>query len=171
VPGRKHQALEATYSPRARRRRTAADHIGTLFVGGLVLLALGLGGAKLYDRARQQEVRPRMMQDWPRAKGVLEHRLQQGEPLEFGAVWATHAGLFCGLVNGRHSFSGLAGMTPFVVDGGKAAFALDQTALAFAPVWRACMTDKWITVIDGSMQAGGCATELGQRRCVTVRGE
>ena len=85
-------------------------------------------------------------------------------------MWATRSGMYCGLVNGRHSFGGLAGMTPFAVDGGQAVFALDQTALTFAPYWRDCMTDRWITILDGSMEAGGCATRLGQRRCMTVEG-
>lgn len=172
MTSRQEQALAATYDPSARRRRkrNLADRIGRLFMGAVILVAVALGAGEGYDLWRRQAVRPQTIQSWPHARSVLEVRLHQGEPLEFGAVWATHSGMFCGLVNGRHSFSGLAGMTPFVVEGDQATFALDQTALAFAPSWRACMTDKWITVLDGSMEAGGCATRLGQRRCVTVGG-
>jgi hypothetical protein len=162
VPNRKSQA-------RGKRSRFG-DRLGILSVGAIGLLVLGLGGGAVYDQVRMEMVRPQTIQNWPRAKAVLQQRLRQGEPLEFGAVWATHSRMYCGLVNGRHSFSGLAGMTPFVVEGDKATFALDQTALAFAPYWRDCMTDKWITVLDGSMEAGGCATKLGQSKCVTVVG-
>ena len=83
-------------------------------------------------------------------------------------MWATRSGMYCGLVNGRHSFGGLAGMTPFAVDGEHPVFALDETALAFAPYWRQCMTDQWIIVVEGSMAAGGCATRLGQARCIAA---
>ena len=158
-------------SKRTGAQRTISDRIGALFVGGVALLALGLGGAAVYDQVRLEIARPAAIKSWPRARAVLERRLRQGGPLEFGAVWATHSGLYCGLVNGQHSFSGLAGMTPFAVEGDRAVFSLDQTALDFAAYWRVCMTDKWITVLDGSMEAGGCATKLGQRRCVTVGGE
>ena len=136
----------------------------------MALLAAGLAAAFGYDRIHRELVRPQIAETWAHAQRVLVQRLRQGEPLEFGAVWATHSGMICGMVNGRHSFSGLAGMTPFAVDGDQTAFALDQTALNFAPYWRDCMTDQWIRVLDGSMQAGGCATKLGQRRCVTVTG-
>ncbi len=164
-------ALARTYAPGAGAgRRTLADQIGVLFVSALVLLGVGLTGAFLSDRVSREMARPHAAESWRRARQVLTVRLHQEDPLEFGAVWATHSGLICGLVNGRHSFSGLAGMTPFAVDGPRAAFALDQTALAFAPYWRECMTDQWIRLLDGSMQAGGCATRLGQARCVTVAG-
>jgi hypothetical protein len=141
-----------------------------LFVGAMVLLVALFAGGGLYDLIHREAVRPRILSSWPRTRRILAVRLNQQEPLELGAVWATHSGMTCGLVNGRHSFSGLAGMTPFAVDGEQAVFALDQTALNFASYWRQCMSDRWITVLDGSMQAGGCATQLGQARCVTVGG-
>jgi hypothetical protein len=162
--------LTRTTSP-GRRRKTLSDRIGRLFIGVLVVIGVVMGGGEVYDRLHRETVRPQMMHSWVHARQVLVARLkQQPEPLEFGAVWATHSGMICGLVNGRHSFSGLAGMTPFAVEGDQAVFALDQTALNFAPYWRDCMTDRWIKIVDGSMEAGGCATRLGQRRCITVEG-
>ena len=153
-----------------RRRRTVADRLGALFIGAMTLIALIFLAGGLYDHVRRQMERPFIAARWDDARRVLAARLHQQDPLEFGAVWATHSGMICGLVNGRGSFSGLAGMTPFAVEHGQAIFALDQTALSFAPYWRDCMTDQWIKVLDGSMQAGGCATRLGQARCVTVVG-
>jgi hypothetical protein len=153
-----------------RRRRSTADLLGALLVGGLAVLAAALGGGYAYDALHREAVRPKVLESWPHARAVLEARLHQGAPLELGAVWATHSGVICGLVNGKGSFSGLAGMTPFAVEGDHAVFALDQSALVFAPYWRDCTTDQWITILDGSMQAGGCATKLGQARCVTVTG-
>ena len=144
------------------------ERIGTLFVGAMVLLVCLFAGGGIYDRLHREALRPRILSSWPRTRQLLAARLHQGDPLEFGAVWATHSGMICGLVNGRHSFSGLAGMTPFAVDGDQTVFALDQTALNFASYWRQCMTDRWITILDGSMEAGGCATKLGQARCITA---
>ena len=165
--GRRQGAPSGT----GRRRRAVADRIGVLFVGGMALLGVGLGAGMLYDAVSREIARPQVARQWPHVRQILAARLrQQPDPLEFGAVWATHSGMICGLVNGRHSFSGLAGMTPFAVDGGRAVFALDQTAVSFAPFWRDCMTDQWIQIREGSMQAGGCATRLGQARCVTVVG-
>ena len=176
LPG--HQAipspvLAATYDApgRQKRKRTAADRLGALFVGAVTLAAVLFAAAGVYDRIHREMVRPAIAGHWERARQVLAVRLrQQPDPLEFGAVWATHSGMICGLVNGRGSFGGLAGMTPFAVEGDRTVFAFDQSALNFAPYWRDCMTDQWIKVLDGSMQAGGCATTLGQQRCVTVGG-
>ena len=125
--------LARTYGAGRGRRRTIADRIGLLFVGALGVIGAVFGGGEVYDRLRREAVRPQMLHSWAHAQQVLVRRLHQSDPLEFGAVWATHAGMICGLVNGRHSFSGLAGMTPFAVDGEHTVFALDQTALDFAP--------------------------------------
>ena len=153
-----------------RRRRSPADFIGVLFIGAVALLAAALGAGYGYDALHREAVRPKVLERWPHARALLEARLHQGAPLELGAVWATHSGMICGLVNGKGSFSGLAGMTPFAIEDDRPVFALDQTAADFAPYWRDCTTDPWITILDGSMQAGGCATKLGQARCVTVTG-
>ncbi len=58
-------------------------------------------------------------------------------------------------------------MTPFVVYRNRAIFRLDIGPLAFSPYWRLCMTDQWITILEGSMATGYCATRRGQSRCVT----
>ena len=126
-----------------------------------------LVGGHVYDRIRREHVRPLVLRQRAAARQAVIDRLKQREPLEFGAVWATHSGLYCGVVNGWGSFGGLTGMTPFVVDGRRAVFALDVGALEFAPYWRACIADQWITVLNGSMQTGWCATRRGQARCVT----
>jgi hypothetical protein len=151
-----------------RRGASATNLLGALLAGGLAVLAAALGGGYGYDALRREAVRPSVLQSWPPARAVLDARLHQGAPLEFGAVWATHSGMICGLVNGKGSFSGLAGMTPFAIEDDRPVFALDQSALAFAPYWRDCVSDQWITILQGSMQAGGCATRLGQARCVTT---
>jgi len=162
-------ALTRTYAPgRHGRRQTITDRIGLLFAGGIVLLAASLAGGGLYDNLQRERARPEVLARWPAVRRILAQRLNQGDPLEFGAVWATHSGMVCGLVNGRGSFGGLAGMTPFAVDGERPVFALDETALDFAAYWRECTDDQWISILQGSMQAGGCATRLGQARCVTM---
>ncbi|HEY5410418.1 MAG TPA: hypothetical protein VIJ94_06800 [Caulobacteraceae bacterium] len=155
---------------RPRRRRSPSEVIGLLFVGSLVVMGAVLAGGGVYDQIQRRLVRPAVMRTWVHARQVLARRLKQPVPLELGAVWTTHSGMICGQVNGRGSFGGLTGMTPFAVEGERAVFALDQTAVAFAPYWRDCMTDQWITLQAGSMQAGGCATKLGQARCLTVAG-
>ena len=157
-------------APGARRRRPASESTGLLFVGSLIALGALMAGGGVYDRVQRELARPAAMRTWSHARMVLARRLKQPDPLELGAVWATHSGMICGQVNGRGSFGGLAGMTPFAVEGDQAVFALDQSAVGFAPYWRDCMTDQWITLQGGSMQAGGCATKLGQARCLTVTG-
>jgi hypothetical protein len=141
--------------------------MGRLFVGAIVLGGAALGGGQLYDQLRRERARPAIEEHWKAARQAVADRLKQTEPLEFGAVWATHSGLVCGVVNGRGSFGGLTGMTPFAVDGNHAVFALDVSPLQFAPYWRACITDQWITILEGSMEASWCATRRGQERCIT----
>ncbi len=135
---------------RRGRRGSPSARIDVLFVGAMALMAMTFAAGFAYDRIRKEIARPVAMRAWTHAQGVLETRLHQDEPLELGAVWATHSGMICGLVNGRHSFSGLAGMTPFAVDGERAVFALDQTALDFASYWRACI-DPSRTLIHWSV--------------------
>jgi hypothetical protein len=137
------------------------------------MVALGLVGATLvggvaYDNVRREQVRPQVMAAWKPARRAVAERLKQPEPLEFGAVWATHDGLICGVVNGWNSFGGLTGMTPFVVTGSRAIFLMDAGSGVFSPYWRQCIADRWITVLPGSMETGYCATRRGQSRCVTV---
>ncbi len=152
---------------RRKRRRSLTELVTVLVLGGLALLVAVVAGGAVYDRIHREQVRPRFAEAWKTGRRAVAARLEQREPLEFGAVWATHSGLICGVVNGWGSFGGLAGMTPFVVDRGRAVFSLDVGALAFAPYWRQCIADQWITLIEGSMQTGGCATRRGQERCIT----
>jgi len=163
--------LHVSRRPVRRRRGTSATHlVGALFVSAAAVLVAGLGVSAVYDKIHREAARPHVMQSWNPARRAVADRLKQSDPLEFGAVWATHSGLICGVVNGWGSFGGLTGMTPFVAQGNRATFALDVGPLAFAPYWRQCMTDQWITILDGSMQTGFCATKRGQSRCVTVGG-
>lgn len=141
--------------------------MGRLFVGAIVIGGAALGGGQFYDQIRREQARPLVAEHWKTARRAVAGRLKQPEPLEFGAVWATHTDLVCGVVNGWGSFGGLTGMTPFVVDQNRAIFALDVTPVQFAPYWRACITDQWITIQEGSLEAGWCATRRGRERCVT----
>ena len=153
------------------RRRTGGDATGLVVtVFGVLLVAVLLTVAGYYAKDRlidRPAATARAKALWPGAQAAVAARLKQQDPLEFGEVWATHEGLICGMVNGRGSFSGLIGMTPFYVDGGKATFALDETAMDFADHWRLCSRDNWAVVLPGSPQAGFCATKAGQKRCAT----
>jgi hypothetical protein len=144
--------------------------VGIVSVAALVLVGAALVGGAAYDNLRRDQVRPGILRSWKTARRVVAGRLRQPEPLEFGAVWATHSGLICGVVNGWGSFGGLTGMTPFVVTGDRAIFLMDVDPTVFAPYWRQCIADRWITVLPGSMETGFCATRRGQSRCVTVTG-
>ena len=53
------------------RRRTLADHVGLLFVAGLILLAIALGGGYGYDLVHREVVRPRTVQGWGPARARL----------------------------------------------------------------------------------------------------
>jgi hypothetical protein len=119
---------------------------------GLALAAalIGAGGLYVWHRTSTAAARARIAVDWRGAQAPLVARLKQGHPLQYGDVWATHTGLICGLVNGWGSFGGLSAMTPFYVWKAKPFFALDMTALSFAPGWRECLGDHWTDLVkDG----------------------
>ncbi|MHB8287431.1 MAG: hypothetical protein ACYDD1_22530 [Caulobacteraceae bacterium] len=119
---------------------------------GLVLacVVLGAGGLYVWRSASIAALHARIAVDWRRAQTPLVARLRQGHPLQYGDVWATHTGLICGFVNGWGSFGGLSAMTPFYVWKDKPFFALDMTALSFAPGWRECLGDHWTDLVkDG----------------------
>jgi hypothetical protein len=143
---------------------------GLVSIIALILVGAVLVGGVAWDNIRREQVRPQVMAMWKPARRAVADRLKQPEPLEFGAVWATHDRMICGVVNGWGSFGGLTGMTPFVVAGSHAVFLLDVGAQDFAPYWRQCIADKWITILEDSMETGFCATRRGQSRCVTVTG-
>ena len=153
------------------RRRKRGDATGTVVAAAGVLLAAGLMAVAGYYAKDRFIDRPaataRDKALWPAAERAVAARLKQPDALEFGEVWGTHEGLICGMVNGRGSFSGLIGMTPFYVDRGKATFALDETAMDFADHWRLCSRDTWVVVVPGSQEAGFCATRAGQKRCTS----
>ena len=96
---------------------------------------------------------------------IITARLHQAQPIELGAVWMTHAGVICGLVNGENSFGGMLGMTPFYAHGTSVTFSPDVTSADFGQGWVDCGRDMWIPLLAGSTQEGFCATRLGAQRC------
>ncbi|MEI9964202.1 MAG: hypothetical protein WDM92_05420 [Caulobacteraceae bacterium] len=100
-----------------RRRRSEPFPIEKAIVVVLVVVAVGLAGWFVKDKLDHGPATARARRDWTAARTVVAARLKQDEPLEFGAVWATHAGVICGLVNGKASFGGLTGMTPVLHPG------------------------------------------------------
>ncbi len=113
--------------------------------------------------------RPQAQAKWRIVRAMLVGRLDQRNPLEFGAVWSTRTGVICGLVNGWGSFGGLTGMTRFIAVNDTPTFvddALnDQAAQRFDSRWVICRRDPWIVLHQGSPDAGFCATRVGQQRC------
>lgn len=114
--------------------------------------------------------RPLAEAKWRVVRAMLVWRLDQRNPLEFGAVWSTRTGVICGLVNGWGSFGGLTGMTRFIAVGDTPAFVEDATdaeaAKRFNALWMTCRFDPWIVLRGGSAETGFCATRLGRQRCV-----
>ena len=151
---------------RGRRGKSQGHWLAKVVIPIALLVApVGYVGYLLKDRFDHAAAEPRAKAAWPAARNLVAGRLKQPEPLEFGAVWATHNGSICGLVNGYGSFGGLTGMTPFYVQDGKATFALEVTAGEFADGWRRCSGDNWIQILPGSTEAGWCATRRGQLKC------
>ncbi len=149
-----------------RRRKGGSSWIGKAVITVALLAApVGYGAYLLKDRYDHTAAVSREKAAWVDARKLVAARLKQEEPLEFGAVWATHTGRICGLVNGYGSFGGLSGMTLFYVNDGKATFAPDVTGAAFAPGWSECSRDNWVEVLPGSMETGYCATRKGRARC------
>jgi hypothetical protein len=102
---------------------------------------------------------------FPLVHAAMVKRLAQPHPIELGAVWATHTGRICGLVNGEGSFSGLTGMTPFYADGTKVTFALDSDPDVFDGRWMDCSQDKWIMIVDGTTEEGICGVKAHAAQC------
>ncbi len=159
---------------RKRRRLWGLERSVSALDGALVVVVLGLIpvglAAYLHDHAGRAAAHARAERVWVQVQPAMVARLNQGMPLEYGAVWATHSGLVCGLVNGWGSFGGLSGMTPFYVWKGKPTFAPDTHGDDFAPGWRQCVIDPWIEVVKGSMETGWCATRQGAKTCKEVEG-
>jgi hypothetical protein len=84
-------------------------------------------------------------------------------------VWSTRTGQICGLVNGRGSFGGLTGMVRFYSVQHTPVFHQDVEHLQFQQAWFQCQRDRWVQLHAGAEEPGFCGTELGKRRCYTVR--
>jgi len=153
---------------RARRRKRGQRLESRLDAAALILvlcvIPLGLGMYGL-DRFRHAQATASAIAAWRRAQPAIVARLAQPTPPEYGAVWSTHKGRICGLVNGWGSFGGLAGMTDFYVWKGKPTFKPDVPPEAFARAWGECGEDIWIDLVKGSMQPGWCATRQGAKSC------
>lgn len=154
----------------ARRRRKAGGLVrGILALTGLsAAVALLFGGVWAKDQFDRHQAAVRVQANWTGAQALVAARLKQPGAIEYGGVWATHDGVVCGMVNGKGSFGGLVGMTPFYVRGGRAVFALDSTPKDFASAWAACVADDWYELVQGSRQSGFCATKAGASRCKDV---
>jgi hypothetical protein len=155
---------------RRSNKPTWASRVRTPWVvGGLVLLAIVTGGFAHWkagvDRAAA-EVRAK--QQWAVVRPNLVERLHQPDPIELGAVWSMHSGRICGLVNGRGSFGGLMGMTPFFTDGQRVVFRFDTDQTRFGAPWLDCNGDRWIGLVRGSTEEGFCGTKDGASRCFST---
>jgi hypothetical protein len=156
-------------APQRIRPRKLGERIASrLDAAALILLLcvapLGLGMYGL-DRMHRDAAKASALAAWRRAQPAIVARLAQPKPPEYGAVWSTHKGRICGLVNGWGSFGGLAGMTDFYVWHGKPTFKTDVSPEAFARAWGECAEDTWIELVRGSMQPGWCATRQGAKTC------
>jgi len=139
-----------------------------LLLGVIGLIILGIDAKDGYDK---QQAMPRAQAQWKLVRAQVAGRVENGQyPLELGAVWMTHSGRICGLVNGGSAFGGLTGMTPFYQDGRTLRFKIETDALTWADGWRDCNNDMWLELNRGSYEVGYCATRRGQSRCRTVEG-
>jgi hypothetical protein len=159
-------------SGRRGRRRRRSDGLASRLDGAALIVLLGVAplglGMYVLDRRQHAAATASAVAAWRRAQPAIIARLRQSRPPEYGAVWSTHRGRICGLVNGWNSFGGLAGMTDFYVWKGKPTFKPDVPPEAFAAGWGECGEDTWIDLVNGSMQPGWCATRQGAKRCKWV---
>lgn len=135
------------------------------------LAAAVMGGFWLKDRLERRAAEGAARTAWAETRAMVDARLNDDFPLELGAVWATHSGRICGLVNGGSSFGGLTGMIPFYREGDRVLYSINTPQPAFSPGWRECMGDAWLELHPGSYATGFCATRRGATRCKTVGGE
>jgi hypothetical protein len=140
-----------------------------MIAGAATVLAAVIGGY-LYWKARADHAaamaQARMR--WPIVRQAMVTRLAQPFPIELGAVWAMHGGRICGLVDGKGSFGGLTGMTPFFTEGGTVVFSFDQDPAFFGRTWLDCSGDKWVPLVAGTTTEGFCGTRRGAVRCRAV---
>lgn len=152
----------------ARRRIPAAVRYAVALAALLLVGGAVWGGVWAKDQLDRRAVQAKAEARWRAVRPRVAARIGGQQPLELGAVWMTHKGRICGLVNGGSSFGGLTGMTPFLEEGGRVLFritTMDENV--WAPAWRECVGDAWLTLHQGSMQTGYCATKAGQTRCKT----
>ena len=150
----------------APRRKTAQSR--TPWVIGVAVLVLAAAGAGyLHWKAGVQRASATInaKQTWAGVRQNIVARLRQPYPIELGAVWAMHTGQICGLVNGKGSFGGLTGMTPFFTEGGRVVFSFDQDSSIFGRTWLDCSGDMWIPLVAGTTTEGFCGTKLGATKC------
>lgn len=145
--------------------------LGAVALSVVDLMAVEKANATLPPPTAAQMLveKPRARAEWGHVRANLKARLNQASPLDLGAVWATRTGRVCGLVNGRGSFGGLTGMVRFYSVDRVPVFHRDVDHEAFQYAWFECARDRWVRLREGSEEPGFCGTELGQRRCYTVR--
>ena len=119
--------------------------------------------------AQLAAAKPAARANWNLVRANLTARLHQAKPLDLGAVWSTRTGQICGLVNGRGSFGGLTGMVRFYSVQHTPVFHQDVEHLQFQQAWFQCRRDRWVELHAGAEETGFCGTDLGKRRCYTVR--
>jgi len=150
----------------AKKRKTAPSRT-PLIIGAVVLLLAIAGGGFLYWKAGVDRAAAaiRDRQQWAQIRQIIVQRLHQAAPIELGAVWAMHTGRICGLVNGKGSFGGLTGMTPFFADGQRVYFSFDLGSAKFDQPWLDCSGDSWIPLVAGTTTEGYCGTKAGAAHC------
>ena len=150
----------------ATRRRTVQSRTPWA-IGGVVLALALAGGGYLHWKAGADRAAAtiRDREAWIGIQRTIIARLNQPRPIELGAVWAMHSGRICGLVNGKGSFGGLTGMTPFFTQGSRVMFSFDLGAAKFDPPWLACSGDSWIPLVSGATTEGYCGTRAGAAHC------
>jgi len=150
----------------ARKRNSVPSKTPLIIGAAVVVLALA-GGGFLHWKAGVDRAAAtvRARQQWVGIRQTIVARLHQTTPIELGAVWAMHTGRICGLVNGKGSFGGLTGMTPFFTDGSKVVFSFDLGSAKFDQPWLDCSGDSWIPLVAGTTTEGYCGTKAGGAHC------
>ena len=150
----------------AARPRTKPSPVPWIVGGAVLLLVLGAGGFGYWKAgADRAAATVRDQQAWVGIRQQIVQRLHQENPIELGAVWAMHTGRICGLVNGKGSFGGLTGMTPFFTEGGRVYFSFDLGSAKFDQPWLDCSGDSWIPLVAGTRTEGYCGTRAGAAHC------
>lgn len=145
--------------------------LGAMLFTGLDLVRFERENAILPSPSGLQAARyrPLAQAEWRIVRANLEARLNQANPLELGAVWATRRGQICGLVNGRGSFGGLTAMARFYTVDQRPVFHQDVDHVPFQRAWFECRRDQYVMLHAGTEEPGFCGTELGRRRCFKVK--